>query len=145
MKRIFMVLIVCIVFGNQFQVGASPNFSIETLRNVFLGVSILTLFTVLYLRKFLMRTGRSALGSGQTSSAQHPAIGKYASVILITSSLLELIGLFGVVLYFLTKDNLSLYLFLIISAAGMIYFRPRKDELLALVATMKVERQENTR
>ena len=132
-------LIVCVAFGNKFQTGVDPNFSLETLRNVFLGVSILTLFTVLYLRKFMIRAGSSTLRSSHTSSVQHPAIGKYTSVILITSALLELIGLFGVVLYFLTQDNSSLYLFLTISAAGMIYFRPRKDEFSSLVATTKVE------
>ena len=133
-------LIVCVAFGNQFQSGAVPNFSMETLRNIFLGVSILTLFAVHYSRKFLIRVGGSTFRSSQTSSSQHPAIGKYTTAILITSALLELIGLYGVVLFFLTKDNSSLYLFLIISAAAMLYFRPRKDELLSLVATMKVQR-----
>jgi hypothetical protein len=132
-------LIVCVAFGNQFQSGAGPDFPMAILKNILLAVSILTLLIVRYLRKYLIRVGSPALRSSQTSSVQHPVVGKYASAILITSALLESIGLYGVVLFFLTKDNSSLYLFLIISAAGMIYFRPRKDELLSLVATMKVQ------
>jgi hypothetical protein len=135
-------LIVCVGFGNQFHVDAGPDFSLETLRSVFLGVSIMTLLTVFLLRKFLLKPASSTSQSSQISSAQHPAISKYALANLISSALLELIGLFGVVLFFLTKDNSSLYLFLIISAAGMIYFRPRKDELLSLVAAMKVYRRQ---
>ena len=92
-------LIICVALGNHFKEGAGLNISIETLRNVFLGVSVLTLFTVLYLRKFLLQAANSTQRSSQTSSAQHSAIGKYTSAILITSALLELIGLFGVVLF----------------------------------------------
>ena len=139
-SSLVVYLIICVALGNQFQVGEGLDFSIEALRHVFLGVSIVTLFTVLFLRKFLLKADSSVLRSSQTSPAQHPAISKYALANLISSALLELIGLFGVVVFFLTKDNSSLYLFLIISAAGMIYFRPRKEELLSLVDAMKVQR-----
>jgi len=37
----------------------------------------------------------------------------------------------------LTKNLFSLYQFLIISAAAMLYFRPRKEELADLAEEMK--------
>jgi len=131
-------LIVCHAFGNQFQSGVGPNFPTAILKNIFLVVSIIILFTVRYLRGYLMRPGGSPLQPSQVPSVQHSAIGKYTLATLITSALLESIGIYGVVLFLLTKDNSLLYLFLIISAAGMIYFRPRKDELSSLMAAMKV-------
>jgi len=39
-------------------------------------------------------------------------------------------------LFFLGKDSMTLYQLIIISAAAMVYFRPRKEELLNLAKEM---------
>lgn len=68
---------------------------------------------------------------------QHPAVGRYTVVIIILAALSESIGIYGVVLFLISKNSLVLYQFITISAAAMIYFRPRKEELLQLASTMK--------
>ena len=132
-------LVVCIVVEKNLQINLDPNFPLETLKYALFGVSFITLFVVHYIRKFLLRTSNSTVTSSLTSSPQHPALGKYSVAVVITSALLESIGIYGVVLFFISKDTLSLVQLLTISAVAMIHFRPRKDELLNLAARMKVQ------
>jgi hypothetical protein len=94
-----------------------------------------------HIRKFLLNPERSGGRPARTTSAQHPEITKYTTVVVITSALLESIGIYGVVLFLLARDTRLLYQLLMISAAAMIYFRPRKEKLLALAEQMKEYRQ----
>jgi hypothetical protein len=133
-------LVVCMIIEKEMQINIDPKLPLETIKYALFGVSIITLLVVYYLRKFLLKTTSSNVISSQTSSPQHPAVGKYLVSVIITSALLESIGIYGMVLFFIAKDTSSLYQLLIISAAAMIYFRPRKDELLNLSAQMKAQR-----
>jgi hypothetical protein len=130
-------LIVCLNIGTALQVNIAPDFPLTTLKYALFGVACVTLVVVFILRKFLLNPDRSGLNSTHTTSAQHPAITKYTQAVVITSALLESIGIYGVVLFLLAKDTRSLYQLLIISAAAMVYFRPRKEELLKLAKQMK--------
>ncbi|MDY6790406.1 MAG: hypothetical protein SWH54_03960 [Thermodesulfobacteriota bacterium] len=133
--------VVCMIIEKEMQINIDPKLPLETIKYTLFGVSIITLFVVYYLRKFLLRTTSSTIISSQTSLPQHPAVGKYLVSVIITSALLESIGIYGVVLFFLAKDTSSLYQLLIISAGAMIYFRPRKDELLNMAAQMEAQRK----
>lgn len=133
-------LVVCMMVEKELQINLDPNLPLETIKYALFGVSFITLFVVYYLRKFLLKSISSNVISGQTSSSQHPAVGKYLVLVIITSALLESIGIYGIVLFFLAKDTSSLYQLLIISAGAMIYFRPRKEELLNIAAQMKAQR-----
>ena len=133
---------VCINIEDSLQINISPNFPINTLKYALFGLSCITLFVVYYLRKSLMRPGLPVVNSMQMSSTQHPALAKYMVAIVIMSALLESIGIYGVVLFLLAKDVSSLYQLLIISAAAMIYFRPRKEELLNVASQMKKHTEE---
>jgi len=129
-------LVVCLSVGKSLQINISSDFSFKTIKYALFGVSYITLFLVYYLRKFLMNPGRSIPNSKQISSTQHPAIAKYTIAIVITSALLESIGIYGVILFLLAKDTSSLYQLLLISAVGMIYYRPRKEELIKIASHM---------
>ena len=132
-------LVICIIFKDRLQFSIDPNLPIVTIKYALFGVSFITLFVVHYLRKFLLRISNSIVNSNQSPSSQQTALGKYAVAVLITSALLETIGIYGVVLFFIAKDTLSLYQLLTISAVAMIYFRPRKNELLDLSSQMKAQ------
>jgi len=134
-------LVVCIIVEKEMQINIDPKLPLETIKYALFGVSIITLFVVHYLRKFLLRNISSNVISSQTSLPQHPAVGKYLVLVIISSALLESIGIYGLVLFFLAKDTSSFYQLLIISAAAMIYYRPRKDELLNIAAQMKAQRK----
>lgn len=135
-------LIVCINVGKLGEVNINPDFPLTTIRYALFAVACVTLVGVHIFRKFLLAPGRSAGNSMQLSSGQHPAIAKYTLIVVITSALLESIGINGVVLFLAARDTRSLYQLLIISAAAMIYFRPRKQELINMAKQIKAHQQE---
>jgi hypothetical protein len=45
----------------------------------------------------------------------------------------ESVGVYGLILFFLGKNSRDLYLLILVSAAAMVVYRPRKDEVLSLV------------
>jgi hypothetical protein len=47
----------------------------------------------------------------------------------------ESIGIFGLVLFLLAKNPTDLYLLILISAAAMLIYRPRKDDVIGLLQT----------
>jgi hypothetical protein len=133
-------IVICINIEKSIQINTDPSFPLKTIRYALFGVSCITLFVVYCLRKFLMKPNISIANSRQMSSNQHPAVGKYTVAILMTSGLLESIGIYGVVLFLWAKDTSSLYQLVIISAAAMLFFRPRKEELFNLAAHMNAQR-----
>ena len=132
-------LAVCIIMEKELQFDLDPNFPIETIKFALFGVSFITLFVVHYLRKFLFKTNSPIITPRQALSPQQQALGKYSVIVIITLALLDSIGIYGVVLFIMSKDTLSLYQLLIISAVAMIHFRPRKEELLNLVAKTEAQ------
>ena len=124
-----LYFVVCIIGKDQLQVGTDPNFPIKSLKYALFGASFIILFLVHHLRKFLFRI---------SSAPVNLIIGKYLVIVIITLALIESIGIYGLILFILAKDTLSLYLLLIISASAMIYFRPKKEELVSLISTYKL-------
>lgn len=125
------------------QIAIFSNLPLQALKYVLFGLSFATLVLVYVLRKYLMKSFVSAGISADSSSGhQHPAVGKYLTVTLISSAMLESIGVYGLVFFLMTKDKVALYQLIIISALGMLHFRPRKDELLHLAEAMKKHQED---
>jgi len=133
-------LLVCTLIEDRLQ-SMSPDFPLETMQIVLFGVSILIFFITGTIRKALLNTSvrgsASALFRNPSSQIQNPAVGKYITAIVAATALSESIGIYGVVLFFLSKDSTTLYLFLIMSAISMFYYRPRKEELWEIAAEMQ--------
>jgi hypothetical protein len=93
-------------------------------------IAFLTLIITRSLKKLIL----SAKGQPKTATQvyRHPVIQKYATAMIITWALSESIGIYGLVLFFLGKNPMDLYLLILISAAAMLMYRPRKDEVITL-------------
>jgi F0F1-type ATP synthase membrane subunit c/vacuolar-type H+-ATPase subunit K len=114
--------------------GISASMSGEAfsvLRTVLYVVGFATLIAAGTLRKLLC-AGISRTG-GPDPAPQPVSLPKYTTAVIISLALCESVGIYGLVLFFLGKNSLDLYLLLGVSAAAMIYYRPRKDELLTLL------------
>lgn len=132
-----MYLVVGLVLQEHWLAVISEDFPLDILRQVFFALSLLTIAGVYYLRKHLLKPGGPVVKTSSRNVSQHPAVAKYQVAVVITAALLESIGVFGLVLFLLAKDNASLYQLLVISAVAMLYFRPRKQELLQLAWQLK--------
>lgn len=133
---LFIYVFICHQFGDEIRRTVSLNIPLDLVRNVLYGVAISTLILTHFLRKFML-AGRSG-GSGQMSlnppsrSAQSSPIGKYATTMVVSLALSESIGVYGLVLFFLGGNFLTLYIFIGISAMAMFLYRPKREELETL-------------
>lgn len=128
---------VSLFLGDALPVGVHVGFPLETLRYALFGISVVTLVAVHALRGFLLKNPGFVRSAGKATSSQHPAVARYTVVVIITSALLESIGIYGLILFLLAGDTLSLYQLLGLSAFSMLIYRPKKAELLDLAERMK--------
>ena len=83
-----------------------------------------------YIRRFVL-SGKGQYGQ-VPQNFQPLTLQKYTTAIIAAWALLECIGIFGLVLFLLGKNPTDLYLLLMISAIAMLWYRPKKDELISL-------------
>jgi len=100
------------------------------------GLAFITLIITRYIRNLIL----SSKGQPKpaTQSYQHPVLQKYTIAMTITWALSESIGIYGLILFFLGKNTTDLYLLILISAAAMLMYRPRKDEVISLSQKSRV-------
>ncbi len=133
-------LFICHRLKENMQPGVSADFPLALFRNLLLLVSAGAFFVAVFMRGTLLKVkpGDASATSPQLSqSQQHPATGRYLSAIIVSLALSESIGIYGLVIWFMSMDFQSLYLFVSISAFAMIYFRPKMEELTNLTKAMK--------
>lgn len=117
------------------QIGTNIQASID--KSTF-GVlkTVLYLFTLIiivitrYIGRFIL-SGKGQYGQA-TQNFQPLTLQKYTTVMIVAWALLECIGIFSLVLFLLGKNPTDLYLLIMISAAAMLWYRPKKDELVSL-------------
>ena len=101
-----------------------------SLRIALIALGFVTLIAAHYVRRLILgAAGRSA---APDPDRQASAPQRYASAVIASLAMSESVGIYGLVLFLLGKNEMDLYLLVGISAAAMFYFRPRKDELLSL-------------
>lgn len=90
---------------------------------------------ILRIAGFLL--GAGFLGIGSSSGNPASAVGRYLLGIIVSSALIEAIGIYGLAIFMINADFLSLYLLIVIAAAAHLYFRPKKQELIDLATQIK--------
>jgi hypothetical protein len=93
-------------------------------------VAFATLIATRYIRKLFLSGKIQHRPPAQTS--QHPALQKYTAAVILALAMSESIGIYGLILFLLGKNTMDLYLLILISAAALFMFRPRKDEVIKL-------------
>ena len=129
-------IVICNLIGDQIRRPMGPDFPLALLRKILFGIGIVALISTHFIRKFILRKPSGGPGSVSTSppSPQDPATiyAKYTTAMIISLALCESVGIYGLLLFFLGDGIKTLYSFMVISAAGMFYYRPKREELEAL-------------
>jgi F0F1-type ATP synthase membrane subunit c/vacuolar-type H+-ATPase subunit K len=138
-----LYVLVCHLVIDGIRQSVDSDFTFAMLRNILYGMAIVTLFGAHFVRKFILapRVG----GSENMSSKQQPPpvkdpsqlMGKYTIAMLLSLALSEMIGIFGMVLFFLGDSFQTLYSFIGISVLGMFHYRPRQNEIDKLLAAIQ--------
>jgi len=119
----------------QLILSASANLALDKLRIVLYAISILTITSIKYFRRFLLSRPSDIVRTVQMPGPlQHPVCSKYTTTMIVSLGLAESVGIYGFVLSMIGHNPIDLYLLLLVSAATMYYYQPREDELAALLA-----------
>lgn len=102
---------------------------LELIRNILLAVSVMELAAA----GFFMRRMVKAAETGSTDFQ------KLSAVFIVSFAIAESVAIYGMVLYFLGDAENTLYLFLILSAAALVWFKP--DRELFDTMTLKEKRR----
>lgn len=117
---------------------------VDTLRNVLYLVSFVTLIATRFIRKLILSgKGRNLSAEADQSSyqgGQSGVLARYASAMIVSLAMTESIGIYGLVLFFLGKNEMDLYLFILVSAAAMLVYRPKRDEIVSLTEELNKQR-----
>jgi hypothetical protein len=118
------------------QVGESIKVSMNAdtfsvLRSILYVVAFVELIITKYIRNLIL----SAKGQFKpaTQGIRHPVIQKYTTAMMVALGLSESIGIYGLILFFLGKNTTDLYLLILISAAAMFMYRPKKEEVISML------------
>ena len=129
-------IVICNLIGDQIRQPKGPGFPLVLLRNIFFGIGIVALIATHFIRKFILRKPSGGPGSVSTSQPAPQDLAKiyakYTIALIISLALCESVGIYGLVLFFLGGSFQVMYTFMIISAAGMFYYRPKREEIEAL-------------
>lgn len=101
----------------------------STLRMTMYGVAFLTLAAAWFVRRSILAAQRVPR---PTKSRQHPAIQRYTTAMIIALGMSEAIGIYGLILFLLGKNQVDLYLLTALSAAAMTLYYPKKEEVVSL-------------
>ncbi len=110
-----------------------PSMNEETF-NLFRGALYVFAFVTLIISRFIRKlilSGRGQLKLA-TRAFQQSTLQRYTTATIVSLAMSESIGIYGLLLFFLGKNHMDLYLLLLISAAALWVYRPRKDELIHL-------------
>jgi hypothetical protein len=133
-------VLVCHLAGDVLRQDMGPDFPLDTLKSILLVISLAEFVIIRYLRNAMLRAGAPQAVEISTSGypdAAFIALKKYTSATLVAMAIAETIGIYGLILFMLGDDFQTLYLFILISAIAMLYFRPRWSGLEALALETK--------
>ena len=136
LSSLVVYFVVCKMIEDQLTIIMAGS-QLEVLKYALFGIAALTLLGAYLFRKFMMgKIARTVNGSAFQSDI-HPAISKYIPVCVVVMAFSESVGIYGMVLFLISKDLVSLYQLMILSAIAMVVFRPKKEELIYIAEQMK--------
>ena len=124
-----LYLFIGLQVATNLQIPMNEN-TFAVLKSALYVLAFVTLIITKYVKKLIL----SAKGQYRpaTQGYRHPVLQKYATAMIVAWALSESIGIYGLVLFLLGKNTTDLYLLLLISAAAMFMYRPRRDEVINL-------------
>ncbi len=107
------------------------------IRTIFYVIAIILFPLVNLLRHILLRLN-------QTMPGDKPAKRRYLLTIIVTLLIIESVGIFGVVMFFLGDGFNTLYIFSTLAVLGVFLHRPKEEEYRRIIELLTVkERQRN--
>ncbi|UOA08242.1 hypothetical protein [Methylobacter sp. S3L5C] len=123
------LLIVCLTLGEQMQ-QPLPEAQRVLIRTIFYVVAIITFPLTNLIRYIQLRLNQTMpFSQGTVNEAKS----RYLVTIIVSMSLIESVGVFGLVMFVLGDNVNTLYIFSGLSALGLFLYRPKVEEYARIV------------
>jgi hypothetical protein len=130
-------VIVCITFGDQIQ-QPLPEAQRVLIRTILYVVAIVTFPLTNLIRHIQLRLNQTMPYSYSTPGNE--AKNRYLVTVIVSMSLIEVVGVFGFVMFVLGDNFNTLFIFSGLSALGMFLYRPKGDEFARIVEALTAQK-----
>jgi len=141
-------LIVCHTLGEQLQ-QPLPETQRVLVRTLFYAMAIVTLpltnlirHIQLRLNQTMPRSNKAAPFDRTQDRYRKDAKRRYLATVIVSMSLVEVIGAFGLVMFVLGDGFNTLYIFTGLSALGLFLYRPKLDEYVEIIDAIAAQQHE---
>jgi hypothetical protein len=139
---LLIYIFICHQLGGEIRKGVEGSgVPIELLRNIFAGMGVFALIMAYFLRRSMLAVRRGVpepRSTGRIAQWNAPSfVARYAVAVIVSLTLSESIGIYGLVLFLLGDSFRVLYTFIGCSALAMVFYRPRREELERLAMAYK--------
>lgn len=132
-SAMLMSLAIYLFVGLQLAANVRSSMDKETF-GIFKIVLYIVALAILIVTRYVKKMILSGKGQNRlpTRASRHPSLQTYTTAMILAWAMSESIGICGLVLFFLGKNPMDLYLLILVSAAAIFMYRPSKEELLTL-------------
>ncbi|HEY8037204.1 MAG TPA: hypothetical protein VIF37_16605 [Methylobacter sp.] len=134
-------IVICHSLGEQLQ-QPLPETQRVLIRTVLYAVAIATFPLTNLIRHIQLRLNQTMPRSRTAHGATADAKRRYLATIIVSMSLIEAIGVFGLVMFILGDGFNTLYIFTGLSALGLFLYRPKTDEYSEIVDAIAAQKHE---
>jgi preprotein translocase subunit Sss1 len=121
--------IICHTIGVEIQIGLDEEQRV-LIRTIFY-IAAIILFPVVNLIRYIL------LRLNQTMPGDNPAKNRYLITVIVTLLSIEVVGVFGFVMFVLGDDYNTLYIFSALAILGIFLHRPRQEEYKQIIEALK--------
>ena len=122
--------IICHIISSEIQINIDEDQRIF-IRTIFYIITIVLFPVLSLLRHILLRLN-------QTMPGDKSAKKRYLLTILVTMVFIEIISLFGLIMFILGDQYNTLYIFSVLGALGIFLHRPRQEEYKEIIESLRI-------
>ena len=138
---LLIYVFICHQLGDELRKNLRQDVPLDPLRIILYSATIFEMIFIVFLRKRILAAGGAVpepmSPPPPEPSNQSSALAKYTTAVIISLALCESIGIYGLLLFFLGDTFQTLYIFIGIAALGMLFYRPKREEVETLAAAMQ--------
>jgi hypothetical protein len=134
-------LIVCHTLGEQLQQPLPEDRRI-LLRTIFYIIAIVTFPLTNLIRHIQLRLNQTMPISFARQDAVSVAKSRYLVTVIVSMALIEVVGVFGLILFVFGDGFNNLYIFTGLSALGLFLYRPKADEYSEIIDAISAQDHE---
>lgn len=134
-------VVICHTLGEQLQ-QPLPETQRVLVRTILYAVAIVTLPLTNLIRHIQLRLNQTMPCAQTPREPVTVAKSRYLVTIIVSMSLVEVIGILGLVMFILGDGFNTLYIFTALSALGMFLYRPKTDEYSEIIDAIAAQNHE---